>query len=692
MAAKSRGRKLRIESLERRALLSGTVTVSVVSGTLVVTGDSNANVVAIDQVDMSGTSGTVAPGSFLITPDAKTALNGGKAGTPLTVSGATAGAQINLGAGNDSLDMQGVAGQPLSPFSISIAAGAGYNTIRLADFSVSTLSVACANKGTDSVEIDGTTIDGGGGGSGGTTPALVLQAQQGYASAVLAGDDIGPTSNSGTPVTAVGLSASNFALAIRDTTISGSATVTAWPCKWGCAVQVHNSTMTGALGVTSLGPGNVALDQMQADAATIKLGSLPSDQSSVDVSGSLVTHKLDIETTGGSDGSVEDSTAGELYLKLDGIQADLTAANGVTVGGGLTVSTHGKVHKGELDGLLYDNGTLKMGSSAADHSLFDVTDNQVAHKLDLETTGGANGSVENSTAGELYLKLDGIQADLTAANGVTVGGGLTVSADKGHDGWVELNGVQADDVSLKMGTSAAGQSSFNVTGSQVSHKLDIETTGSTAGSVENSGGGELYLKLDGIQADLTAANGVAVGGGLTVSADKRHDGWVELNGVQADDVSLKMGTSAAGQSSFNVTDSQVAHKLDIETTGSSDGSVENSGGGEIYLKIDGILEDLASDAGAADATVGGALTVSTHGATHKAEAHNIQADSFTVKMGTSAADRSVLDVSESQVTHKLDIESAGRMSWHGGGEHRRRPLPEPRRDPRGTHGRHGRRG
>ncbi|MGA2619856.1 MAG: hypothetical protein ABSF26_19760 [Thermoguttaceae bacterium] len=184
MVAKSRGRKLRIELLERRTLLS--VTVSVVSGTLIVTGDSNANVVAIDQVDTSGGTG-VQPGTFLITPGAKTSLNGGTPGAAVTLSGATAGIRVSLGAGTDSLDMQGVAGQPLSPFAISITPGTGHNTIRIADFSVSTVSITCKgfipNETVDSVEIDDTTIDGG----GGTGPALVLQAQQGYASAVLAG-------------------------------------------------------------------------------------------------------------------------------------------------------------------------------------------------------------------------------------------------------------------------------------------------------------------------------------------------------------------------------------------------------------------------------------------------------------------------------------------------------------------------
>jgi hypothetical protein len=672
MVAKSRGRKLRIELLERRTLLS--VTVSVVSGTLIVTGDSNANVVAIDQVDTSGGTG-VQPGTFLITPGAKTSLNGGTPGAAVTLSGATAGIRVSLGAGTDSLDMQGVAGQPLSPFAISITPGTGHNTIRIADFSVSTVSITCKgfipNETVDSVEIDDTTIDGG----GGTGPALVLQAQQGYASAVLAGDDIGPSSPSGTPASmSLPIHRSmNFALAIRDTTFNGD--VTATMDKSGGAVQLENSTIAGALSVTSLGPANVTLDQSQADSGFIKIGSLPSNQSTVDVSGSLVTHKLDIETTGGSDISTDNSTAGEIYLKLDGILADLTGASGVTVGTGLTLSSHGTLHKGEINGVQADSFFLKMGALPSDQSSFDVTDAQVTHKLDIETTGGTNGSVTNSfagsfsggldNAGEIYLKLDGMQADLTAANGVTVGG-LTVSSDKSHDAWIELNGVQGDDVTISKATPKLypGSSwSWGVSNSSIAHKLDIEGTGATDGSVQNSSAGELYLKLDGIKADLTATNGVVVGGGLTASSDSKHNDEIMVNAVQADDVSLLMGSSTSGQSSFDVSGSQVAHKLDIETTGTTDGSVENSGGGEIYLKLDGIREDLASDSGTTDVSVGGVLTVSTHGTVHNAEVYNVNADSLSLNMGSSATDKSSPKLLECHVAHKLDIESAaGRMS------------------------------
>jgi hypothetical protein len=404
------------------------------------------------------------------------------------------------------------------------------------------------------------------------------------------------------------------------------------------------------------------------------MGALPSDQSFFDVTGAQVAGKLDIEGTGSTDGSVENSTAGELYLKLDGIQGDLMTT---TLGTGLTVSD--AKHKIEilLSMLHADSGSLSLGASASDYSVFDVSGSQVAHKLDIETTGITDGSVENTTvgglntSGDLFLKIDsmGEICDLTAANGVTVGGGLTVSADKGHDGWVELNGVQADDIMVSKATPKLfpGSSwSWGVSNSSIAHKLDIEATGTTDGSIENctAGGlntaGEVYLNLDGMQADLTGANGVTVGGLVLVR--KAGGSQQEWSAVQAVDFLLKLPPAAHG-SSFDISGSQVTHKLDIETTGTTDGSVENSGGGEIYLKLDGILADLASDSGAANGTVGGVLTVSTHGTIHKAEVHDISFDSFTLKMGSSAADRSVLDVSGSQVTHKLDIESAvGRMS------------------------------
>jgi hypothetical protein len=543
--------------LERRALLS--VTVSVVSGTLVVTGDSNANVVAIDQVDTSGTSGTVTPGSFLITPGAKTALNGGTAGAALTLSGATAGIQVNLGAGNDSLDMQGVAGQPLSPFAISITPGTGHNTIRIADFSVSTVSIVCANKGSDSVEIDDTAIDGGA--TAGTTPALILQAQQGYASAVLAGDDIGPTPTPGTSFSfGVGRS-SNFALAIRDTTFNGGLTATM--DKSGGAVQLENSTIAGALSVTSLGPGNVTLDQFQADSGFIKIGSLPSNQSSVDVSGGQVTHKLDIETTGTTDGSVENSRGGEIYLKLDGILADLAsdsgAANG-TVGGVLTVSTHGTIHKAEVHDISFDSFTLKMGSSAADRSVLDVSGSQVTHKLDIESAvGRMSCTAEANTAGDLTLNFAKVEYELTApVGGVVSQDTLAVSLAPGALS-MTADGVQAGGMNLKL-TSPSAQTPSNIQLSDInlSGQLKVTSLGPSSfylgpaktGSPQTGGGPSFGLLATDMFFTATNLPGPQPGPSQIKLSDAMITGQLQIIGGGNDTIAVA-GTSVGGTAQFD---------------------------------------------------------------------------------------------------------------------------------------------
>jgi hypothetical protein len=102
-------RSLLCERLERREVLSGDVTVSVVGGDLVIRGDSAANYFMVYQ---SGADWIVAGAYRTGVPNSQTLVNGQS--TPRTFSGVTGGLDIETGAGADFIqllsgDLQGSA-------------------------------------------------------------------------------------------------------------------------------------------------------------------------------------------------------------------------------------------------------------------------------------------------------------------------------------------------------------------------------------------------------------------------------------------------------------------------------------------------------------------------------------------------------------------------------------------------------
>jgi hypothetical protein len=121
MAVKRTGRRLFTERLERRELLAGDVSVSVVSGDLVVTGDAADNYLFIWQ-DGSG-DWVVSGGRQLVSGAPQTgtetlinSLSGAQ-----TFSGVTGGLMINLGLGNDQVEISN--GQVLGPSVIDLGDG-----------------------------------------------------------------------------------------------------------------------------------------------------------------------------------------------------------------------------------------------------------------------------------------------------------------------------------------------------------------------------------------------------------------------------------------------------------------------------------------------------------------------------------------------------------------------------------------
>ena len=101
--ARGRGRResargeLGLERLERRLLLSGNVTVEVVDGNLVITGDDQDNSIDIDQAGLP-------EGQFrILRGDLDTTINGIPG--PVTAFNVTKDVKIRMGDGNDEVDI-----------------------------------------------------------------------------------------------------------------------------------------------------------------------------------------------------------------------------------------------------------------------------------------------------------------------------------------------------------------------------------------------------------------------------------------------------------------------------------------------------------------------------------------------------------------------------------------------------------
>lgn len=117
MARKIKRSGLNVERLESRAMLAGDVTVRVVAGKLEIEGDGLDNTIAI-------AAGATA-GAFLVTGTGTT-INGSSAALP-AFTGVTAGIEVEMNAGNDSVTF----GAVTVPQDLDIETGIGNDTVTL---------------------------------------------------------------------------------------------------------------------------------------------------------------------------------------------------------------------------------------------------------------------------------------------------------------------------------------------------------------------------------------------------------------------------------------------------------------------------------------------------------------------------------------------------------------------------------
>ncbi|MGE3821022.1 MAG: hypothetical protein AB7I30_16540, partial [Isosphaeraceae bacterium] len=152
-SVRSRKRRIEVENLERRELLSGNVTASVVDGDLVITGDSASNWIQVRQVSEK---------KFKIT-GISTTINGRSSQT-FTVADDI---RMNMKGGDDTVDVRG-SGSSAAPGAsrylkifgdLDINTGSGHDTVIVKDVLVTDDVVIETGRGRDSVLLQTTYAD-----------------------------------------------------------------------------------------------------------------------------------------------------------------------------------------------------------------------------------------------------------------------------------------------------------------------------------------------------------------------------------------------------------------------------------------------------------------------------------------------------------------------------------------------------
>lgn len=486
MVVPLRKRKLQLETLELRTLLDGNIAVSILDGNLVLQGDALGNAASVEQLAAVDPSGAVvAAGSFQIVPDENTSLNDGKPGEALTVSGVTGGVMIGLGGGDDRIKMDGAQGQSLSFLKIEMGAGAD-------------------------------------------------------------------------------------------------------------AAQVSNVTVAGALTIESRGALDAGVDETQAADIFLKFESAAGKRSSASLSDVQVAHKLDLESSGGVDVSAARTRAASGYIKFEDIKGEAalatTSLDGLTVDGDLTIASRGVTQKLDASNVEANNLFLKY-EGPRDRSSASIANSQILHKLELESTGAVDVSVQSTRAADMFIKVEfpsrRNERSSVLLSDVDLDGQLDVVSVAPLD--FTGHKLSASDLYLKYEVPSSQRSSASLSDFHVLHKLDIESNGALDVSVGSSSAASGFLKFDGIKGestqDTTSLDGLTVNGDLIIFS-RGVMNKVEAANVKAANIFLKFEGASGQRSSASLSKFDVLHKLDIESGGALDVSVQQTRAVDMFLKLE----------------------------------------------------------------------------------------------------------
>ncbi|NUQ66425.1 MAG: hypothetical protein HUU20_28520 [Pirellulales bacterium] len=727
MKAKSKARRLRFESVEKRIMLDGNLAVSVLGGTLWITGDAASNVAVLSPAPGGAVGGTTGPtDSFVIAPDPTTSINGGTPGEALTVSGVTAGGRVDLGAGDDSLTIQGpcdFAG------ALSIQSGAGNDNLSISGLHSARLNVG-SSQGNDTVAIDSSNVD----------TAVVLRAWQGTGSATLTGNTLGLSSSSADSPPLFSLLSTNFNVSLAGTdmrkAIAGKAVVSSFGSGGGTVSVADSWILDGGITVSSRGPLDFSMTRsvcdsdayLKSNASTAKSPpNIVLQESSV--AGDLtvlsqgaqhvVLHKFrgggirlnsassstrstieqtDVDCDGGisvacvgpADVSASSVRAADFFLKLDGIKGesfvDNTTLEHLTLTGGLSVSGSAAQNLSEKI-IKLDFHTIKL-TNTADSSRLSIGDLDGGGRLDIACAGPTDLSASSVRASDFFLKLDGIKGssfvDNTALDDITLSGGLFVTGTAAQN--LSERGVKAGFHIIKLPNSSIA-SRVSVGDLDCDGTLDIACAGPTDLSASSVRASDFFLKLDGIKGssfvDNAALDHVTLTGGLFVSGSAAQN--LSVDGIKGERMHIKLDNSnVQGRSAVALADVDLDGALDVACRGPVDFSGGGSGGlsglssraVDMFLKFESLATQTSpSTLALHDWSLDGVLNVACRGALDFSIGADITAPDGTVGTvgGLRAADMflKITDVKrapESSFASLTDVVLSGdlRVAMGGG--------------------------
>lgn len=490
-------RTLKVEQLERRAMLAGNVAVSVSGGNLIVTGDNQDNAVLIQEVDDgddnpnthayeitgfdfadSGLGGfqsgptNITGGGTAVDPD----LGGTSA---RIVKGVTANIIIDLKKGNDALGVGNSVDDLISlaedcGFGLGIGSGSGSGGTST---SVSVIAQA------EQPVLEGTL----------TVPvSLVVNLGDGNnVSSIIA--DVGVNNNAGSMVINGGKNADGIAVGntfdtTGDAIVHGDVVISTG--KGDDNVCVDNATIFGALAINA-GDGfnNVRAEDFGALAATIVSGK--NDDNITVVSFDLDTALTINAGNGNNSVDVADFDAG---------QGD--GPNGLRHGGAVTIVT---------------------GSGADNVGLFDFTADNVV----VNTGSGNDGSAETPEAPAVNLQPITLLGPVSVQN-ATITHALVVSTGNGND-FVDVDNVIAHDIVVDTG---AGND-----GNDEDFPVEVDNV-DVAGNVTVVGGsGNDRLE---VLNEFDEVSGTGIRGSLIVSGGAGNDN-IRIGGSPDDDEGIDIG-------------------------------------------------------------------------------------------------------------------------------------------------------
>ena len=133
-----RRKKLRLEPLEVRTVMTGNVTAAVQGGVLVVKGDDDGNGIAITQTET---------GSFLVEGDETTTVNGGAS---FESTGNVRSFRIDMKGGDDSVTIQDLEVRQF----LTLDGGAGNDVLSISNVSVGVIAAVRGGAGDDDIGVE----------------------------------------------------------------------------------------------------------------------------------------------------------------------------------------------------------------------------------------------------------------------------------------------------------------------------------------------------------------------------------------------------------------------------------------------------------------------------------------------------------------------------------------------------------